>query len=182
VEEKRYKRRKLTNQGAPRKINDEEEEFLAKCIEDKATYHGRRHDLVMYTNRRVKSRDLLNIANYRLLKSGKKMIKSATTVYNRCKPKNKRSIQAKKHIGKGLMCFKKPPKAEDKDNENTHYQRAHVKNIKMSLISESAGTIKDYSLLHSMDDKAYLHPGTGEGFLQLQKRQESFQSMTGHSN
>ena len=43
VEEKRYKRRKLTNQGAPRKINDEEEEFLAKCIEDKATRHGRRH-------------------------------------------------------------------------------------------------------------------------------------------
>jgi hypothetical protein len=80
-------------------------------------------NLVMYTNRRVKSRDLLNIANYRLLKSGKKMIKYATTVYNRCKPKNKRSIQAKKHIGKGLMCFKKPPKAEDKDNENTHYQR-----------------------------------------------------------
>jgi hypothetical protein len=170
VEEKRYKRRKLTNQGAPRKINDEEEEFLAKCIEDKATYHGRRHDLVMYTNRQVKSRDLLNIANYRLLKSGKKMIKSATTVYNRCKAKNKRSIQAKKHIGKGLMCFKKPPKAEDKDNENTHYQRSHVKNIKMSLFSESAGTVKDYSLLHSMDDKAYLRPGTGEGFAGVRKR------------
>ena len=177
MEEKRYKWRKLTNQVAPRKINDEEEEFLAKCIEgkakcveDKATYHGRRHDLVMYTNRQVKSTDLLNIANYRLLKSGKKMIKSVTTVYNRCKPKNKRSIQAKKHIGKGLMCFKKPLKAEDKDNENTHYQRAHVKNIKMSLFSESAGTAKDYSLLHSMDDKAYLCPGTGEGFAGSRKR------------
>ena len=145
VEEKHYKRRKLTNQGAPRKISDEEEEFLAKCIEDKAMYHGRRHDLVMYTNRHVKSRDLLNIANYRLLKSGKRMIKSATTVYNRCKPKNRRSLQTKKHIGKGLMCFKKPPKAEDKDNENTHYQRAHVKNVKMALFSESAGTSKDYS-------------------------------------
>lgn len=160
----------MTNQGAPRKISDEEEEFLAKCIEDKATYHGRRHDLVMYTNRRVKSRDLLNIANYRLLKSGKRMIKSATTVYNRCKPKNRRSLQAKKHIGKGLMCFKKPPKAEDKDNENTHYQRAHVKNVKMALFSESAGTSKDYSIIHSMDDKAYLRPGTGEGFGGARKR------------
>ena len=40
VEEKRYKWRKLTSQGAPRKIDDEDEKFLAKCIEDKATYHG----------------------------------------------------------------------------------------------------------------------------------------------
>ena len=156
VEEKGYKGRKLTNQGAPRKISDEEKEFLAKCIKDKATYHGRRHYLViMYTNRRVKSRDLLNIANYRLLKSGKRMIKSATTVYIRCKPKNGRSLQAKKHIGKGLMCFKKPPKAEDKDNENTHYQRAHVKNVKMALFSESAGMSKDYSIIHRMGDEAF---------------------------
>ena len=88
IEETRVKRRKLGNQGAPRKLDDQDETYLAMCVEDKATYHGRRHDLVMYTNRRVKSRDLLNIANYRLLKAGKQMIKSATTVYNRCKPKS----------------------------------------------------------------------------------------------
>ena len=158
IEETRCKKRKLTNQGAPRKLDSDTEEFLAKAVEDKATYHGRRHDLVMYTNRRVKSRDLLNIANYRLLKQGKQMIKSATTVYNRCKPRNKRSYQASKHIGKGLMCFQKPPKAEDKDNENTHYQRAHVKNVKMAMFSEDAGSVKYFSLLHSLDDKHIYAP------------------------
>ena len=110
IEDNRIKRRKIGSQGAPRKIDDQDEEFLAKCIEDKATYHGRRHNLVMYTNRRVKSRDLLNITNFRLLRKGKILIKSATTVYNRCKTKSSRSIQASRHIGRGLMCFKKPPK------------------------------------------------------------------------
>ncbi|CAB4042502.1 Transient receptor potential cation channel subfamily A member 1 [Paramuricea clavata] len=104
--------------------NSDDEEFVAKSIEDKSTNHGRRHDLVMYTNRRVKKRDLLNIANYRLARKNKKMIKSATTVYNRSKPRSLRSIQAKKHTGKGLFCTKNPPKAEDIDNENAHYQRA----------------------------------------------------------
>ena len=120
VENQRIKRRKLGNQGAPRKLDEENEEFIAKCVEDKATYHGRRHDLVMYTNRRVKSRDLTNIANKRLKDAGKRLIKSGTNVYNRCKPKNTRSVQASRHIGKGLMCFKKPPKAEENENENTH--------------------------------------------------------------
>jgi hypothetical protein len=45
-----------------------------------------------------------------------------------------------------------------------------VKNIKMPLFSESTGTVKDYSLFHSMDDKAYLRPGTGEGFAGARKR------------
>ena len=164
IEENRIKPRKVGLQGAPRKLSDEDEEFLGKCIEDKATYHGRRHDLVMYTNYRVKSRDLVNIANYRLLKAGKRLINSATTLYNRCKPKNIRSVQASRHIGKGLMCFKKPPKAEDNENENTHFQRAHVKNIKMSMFSENSGDAKAFSLLYSIDDKAYLRPGTSEGF------------------
>jgi hypothetical protein len=164
IEEQRIKRRKLSTQGAPRKLDEEDEEFLAKCVEDKATYHGRRHDLVMYTNRRVKSRDLVNIANKRLKDAGKRLIKSSTTVYNRCKPKNTRSVQASQHIGKGLMCFKKPPKAEDNENENTHYQRAHVKNVKMAMFSEKAGDANKYSLIHSIDDKAYLRPGTSEGF------------------
>ena len=55
----------------------------------------------MFTNRRVKKRDLLSIANYRLLQKGKKMIKSATTPWNRSRPRNMRSRQAKLHIGKG---------------------------------------------------------------------------------
>ena len=132
-EEKRLKKRLRTTQGNICLLGSDDEEFVAKCIEDKATYHGRRHDMVMYTNRRVKKNDLLNIANYRLLAKKKKLIKSATTVYNRCKPTSSRSIQSKQHRGKGLFCTKKPPKAEDVDNEYTHFQRAHVKNVNFSF-------------------------------------------------
>ena len=96
-EEKRVKRRSRTTQGNRCLLHSDDEEFVAKCVEDKATYHGRRHDMVMYTNRRVKKHDLLNIANYRLLTKKKKLIKSATTVYNLCKPRSSRSIQSKRH-------------------------------------------------------------------------------------
>ena len=68
--------------------------------------HGRRHDMVLYYHKRVKRDDLLNIANYNLLERGKQMIKSATTVYNRGKPKRMRSLQANKHIGNlELFCI-----------------------------------------------------------------------------
>ena len=49
VGEKYVKRRELGNQGAPRKLGNEDETFLAMCVEYKATYHCGRHDLVMYT-------------------------------------------------------------------------------------------------------------------------------------
>ena len=52
-EECRVKRRAIINPGRPSLLDSDDEEFVAKSIEDKATYHGRRHDLVMYTNRRV---------------------------------------------------------------------------------------------------------------------------------
>ena len=78
-ESNRFKRRKLGG-GQYRKMDSNDEKFVAKAIEEKATYHGRKHDTVMYTNRRVKSRDLLNIVNYKLLQKGNKLIKSATTV------------------------------------------------------------------------------------------------------
>ena len=107
---------------------------------------------------------LLNITNFRLLQKGKKLIKSSTTVYNRSKPKSSRSIQASLHIGKGLMCFKKPPKTEDNENENTHFQRTHVKNVKMTLFSDTSNESRHYSFLQSIDDKAYIRPGTSEGF------------------
>ena len=103
-----------------------------------------------------------------------------------------RSIQASKHVGKGLLCFKKPPKAEDRDNENTHYQRAHVKNVKMALFSENAGEVSKFALLHSMDDKAYLRPGTGEGFASVRNQKiltladapkaKKLPNMTGHKS
>ena len=62
------------------------------------------------------------------------------------------------------MCFKKPPKAEENENENTRYQRAHVNNVKMSMFSEKAENANEYSLIHSIDDKAYICPGASEGF------------------
>ena len=163
-EAKRIKRRAKTTQGNTCLIDSDDEDFIAKCIEDKATYHGRRHDLIMYTNKRVKKRDLLNIANYRLLQKKKKLVKSATTVYNRSKPRSSRSIQAKRHRGKGLFCSKKPPKAEDADNENTHFQRAHVKNVKFSFFGKQSEQTSRLCFMRSIDDKAYLRPGTSEGF------------------
>ena len=158
------KKRAKTTQGNNCLIDSEDEDFIAKSIKDKATYHGQRHDLVMYTNRRVKKRDLLNIANYGLASKNKKLIKSATTVYNRCKPRSSRSIQAKRHRGKGLFCTKKPLKAEDIDNENTHYQRAHMKNVKFSFFGQESAGNSHLCFMQSIDDKAYLRPGTSEGF------------------
>ena len=110
-EENRVKRRKISSQGRPSLLDSEDEEFVAKC---------------MYTNKRVKKSDLLDIANYKLLQRGKQAIRSGNTVYNPSRPRNIRSLQARRHCGKGLFCFKKPPKAEDNDNENTHFQRGHI--------------------------------------------------------
>ena len=163
-EEQRIKRRAVTKQGRPTLLDSDDEEFVAKSIKDKATYQGCRHDLVMFTNKRVRKRDLFNIANYKLARNKKKMIKSAMTVYNRGKPRSKRSVQAKRHRGKGLFCTKKPPKAEDVDNENTHYQCAHVKNVKYAFFGKEAKEISHLCFMRSTDDKAYLRPGTSEGF------------------
>ena len=123
-----------------------------------STAHGRRPDVVMYTNHRVKKKDFLTIANYYLYKRGKKLIRSATTVLNRGRPRNISSKAAERHLGKGLFCAKKPPKTEQEDNECTHHQRKHIKNAKTSLYSKG-----NESLVLSMDDKAYLHPGTDVG-------------------
>ena len=70
------------------------------------------------------------MGNYRPMSINKKLIKSSTTVYNRCKSRNSKSMQAKKQRGKGLFFTEKPPKADDIDNENTHYdnnkKRSHT--------------------------------------------------------
>lgn len=126
VPEQRLTRRSL-GAGRKRKLDSEDEEWLLKCIEDKATIHGRRHESVLYTHHRVKTRDLLNIANYRRYKQGKRLLRSVSSVATRAGPTNKRSQQAKRHIGKGLWCSKKPPKTEDHGNECTHHQWKHVK-------------------------------------------------------
>ena len=55
---------------------------------------------------RVKKKDFLSLANYYQFKQGKKSIKSATTVLNRARPRNVRSIAARAHKGKWLFCAK----------------------------------------------------------------------------
>ena len=87
---------------------------------------------------------------------------------NRAKPCRVTSIQVQRHIGQSLICLGKPPKREDSDNENTHHQRGHVKNVKYHLFSAKVDQrlqkIRHLSVLRSRDDKAYVRPGTSEGF------------------
>lgn len=164
LEENRIKRRRL-GAGPHDKIDVECEEFIAKAIESKATYHGRLKETVMFTNRRVKVRDLLNITNYDLENRGKVPIKSAITAWNRSRARNSRSIQSGRHRGNALFCTKKPPKTEDQMNENTHYQRAHVHHIKTAFYGSSTPEhIRKLNFMRSIDDKAYLRHGTSEGF------------------
>lgn len=92
---------KLRSLGAGAKplLDSEDEQFVADAIETKSSAHGRRHDTVLYLNHRIKSEDLLSIANYKLMKRGKKMIRSAKTVHLRSRPRNIRSIEGKRHKG-----------------------------------------------------------------------------------
>ena len=120
IHSNRLKRRRISSDGRPAMLDSEDEKFICKAIEEKATYHGRRKEQTMFTNRRVKIRDLKNIANYSLKQRDKKTIKYCTTVLNRSKPKNKRSTQSMRHIRQGLFCTRQPPKTEKNCNENTH--------------------------------------------------------------
>ena len=160
IDSNRIKRRKL-GAGAPSLLDSEDEEFIADAIASKSTCHGRRHETTLFTNHRVKKRHFLSLAQYSLLRRGKKLIKSATTVTNRGKPRNVTSREAKSHNGKWLWCTKKLPKTEDHDTECTHHQRAHVHNAKLTMFANDQ---TEHSLLISMDDKAYLRPGTDVGF------------------
>jgi hypothetical protein len=99
--------------------------------------------------------------------------------YNRSRPKNKRSFQAKKHLGLGLFCCKKPPKAEDNSGILTK------KNIIRSL--NAAPLDPNFTLYRSYGDKAYLCPGTGTGMMSARSQkvypltlhlQESYPNMT----
>ena len=76
LEENQVKRRQL-GAGRPRAMGEEEEEYLARCIAEKSTAHGGRHNTTMYLNHRVKKCHFLSIVNYNLLQKGKKIIRSA---------------------------------------------------------------------------------------------------------
>ena len=88
-------------------------------------------------------------------------MKSSTTVMSREKPSNIRSHAAKAHIGNVLFCTKTSPKTGNNDTISTHHQRAHMKNIEDCIFDEY---LKNNSMYISMNDKAYLRPGTDVGF------------------
>ena len=128
-------------------------------------YHGQRHNPIMSINKRVKVKGLKKGQSKGLkLQKGKKQIRSATIVWHRSARRNKRSIQAKRHKLKGLFCTKEPPKTEDKDNENTHHQRAHVRNVQRSFWSQKISSNQKFFFMQSIHDKAYVRLGTSEGF------------------
>ena len=153
----RERRLKLKNRGRGRKtlMDEVDERFLLECISSRATAYGRRHDSVMYLNNRVKKADFAKIVNISRKKRNLPLIKSSTAVYNRSRPHNKRSIQANRHIGLGLFCCKKPPKAEDNDT-----LQSTKKNI-IRTLSDREGS--NDTLYGSCDDKAYLCPATSTG-------------------
>ena len=115
--------------GAPSLMDTEDEEYVANAIEGKCYYHGRRNDATVYDDRRIKTKDLVSIANYSRYKRGLKLIKSSKTVMLRAKPRNVRSIEGKKHSGKWLSCTRKPT-TENAKNESIHYNRAAVKIVR----------------------------------------------------
>ncbi|CAB3978158.1 RNA-directed DNA polymerase from transposon X-element [Paramuricea clavata] len=149
--------------GRPQQIDEEDAQFILQCIEEKATAHGRRHDSVLYTGHRAKKKDFLKLANYSRISRGLKPIKSATTVFNRGRPRNKRSLQAKKHLGLGLFCGKKPPKLKENGNILTHHQRAFKKGILISQLHSSKEDEANFNMFISRNDKAYICPGTSTG-------------------
>ena len=115
-------------------------------------YHGRRKETTMFLNRRVRYKDLLRIVNKRREEKEKAPIKSVTSVWNHSKPRRIDTIQAFRHKGKGLWRCKKPPKAEDLGNENTHHQRAHIKNMKtMFFSSKHPEGATSYAIIESRD-------------------------------
>ncbi|CAH3131899.1 unnamed protein product, partial [Pocillopora meandrina] len=165
IDENRVKRRKL-GAGAKKSLDTEDEEFIARSIEETSTAHGRRHDTVLYSHHPVKKCHFLSLANYNLYRRGKKLIKSATTVLNRSRPKNINSRAAKAHCGKSLFCSKKPPKTETELGLATHHQRAHIRNCKFDMFKEEN---RARSLMISFDDKAYIRPGSDVGARNVKK-------------
>ena len=106
------RRMKLRTRGSGRKrlMDADDERTLEQCIIDKATAHGRRHVSVLYLNHRVKKKDFLKIVNHHRRQKNKTLLKSTTSIFNRSCPINKRSKQAKNHIGLGLFVSNSPLK------------------------------------------------------------------------
>ena len=155
---KRLQKRKA-GAGRKRLIDEADERYLERCIAEKATAHGRRHDTVWYLDHRVKGRHFLRLLNHYHEQRNLPLIKSFSAIYNRSRPKNMRSKQAKNHIGMGLFCCKKSPKSEETSTILSHFCLSTKKVTSSKLCKEDGGAV----LHRSFDDKAYLCPGTKTG-------------------
>ena len=171
IKEKRLSKRKLGS-GRKRLVTEGGERFVAKCIEGKSTAHGRRHDDKLYVGRRVKKKDFLRLINQYQRNNNLPIVRSATTILNRGRAKNIKSIQAKRHIGLALFCCKKSPKSINRNNLLTHYCHAYKKNVIRFLhLRVDSGLV----LYRSFDDKAYLCPETSTG-MQSARSQRIYQT------
>ena len=153
------------NSGAhrPTEMDEDEEQYFLNAIEDMSTCYGRRHNTVMYLHHRVKAKDILRIVNHRRATKGKRPLKVVSTVLTRGKPKKASSIQAKRHTGQSLFCCKTETSQDGKlrDRVNTPPARSCGKCCGKFCYKEQD---RKYALIKSMDDKAYVRPGTSVGF------------------
>ena len=160
-ERNRIKRRKLGS-GAPRKLDDEDEEFLRGYVEADSTSHGRRHDQVGYVNKGRKLECLHEALNEKRASEGKMPIKSKTTIYNRARPKRYGTKQAKLHIGKSYFCWKKPPKSVEEPTIHKIHNRSHIR-LSTEHMCKDKDNLK-FNLFKSEDAKAYYKPSTSVQF------------------
>lgn len=190
TEQRRLKKRTL-GAGAPVKASRAVELAVCAAIEERSSFHGRRHDTVLYSDERknsagerLKIRSLQDTANSFLSSSGSDVvIKSPVTIFNLMKPKRASSVQgttnnihvfstllivtalsAQRHRGDGLFCTRKPPKTDGLDTEATHFQRKFISNIKNCLWSAARSDSARFCFMRSFDAKAFMRCGTDVGF------------------
>ena len=105
IKENRLGHQKVST-GRPVAMDEEDEQFVAKCIENKATAHGMHHDSVMYMHHRVKELYFLKLVNYNHVSRGLPTLKSASTVYDHSKPKTKEVHRQKTLRTRIVLCKK----------------------------------------------------------------------------
>ena len=167
VEQNRLKARQ-TGAGRPNKLDEETMEMVVQTLESDSSAERRRRDAVMYCDRgRVKESDLLDIANYYLEEQGKPAIKSSRTVALWQKPRKQSTREGQRHRqaanGRYMFTCKKPEKTLEDTHIDTHYQRAHVKMVRVAVYGD-ASPARSFTLDISMDDKATLKAGTDVGW------------------
>ena len=66
-------------------------------------------------------------------------------------------------MGHGLFCTKRKTTLKAEDNYN--HQRGHCKNVQLYLFNDLS--LAKFAYIDSEDDKAYVRPGTSEGFVRI---------------